>query len=65
MNLMKYSLKYYQKFFDINYYYDKLHFVPIPDMNYRAMEKLGYYVFKNEAKLFSHFQFISEKKLTT
>ena len=62
MNLAQYSLKFYQKFFDINYYYDKLDFVPIPDMNYRAMENLGCIVFKNEAMLFSHFQSIFEKK---
>ena len=30
MNLAQYSLKFYQKFFDINYFYDKLDFVPIP-----------------------------------
>ena len=65
MNLAQYSLKFYQKFFDINYYYDKLDFVPIPDMNYRAMENLGCIVFKNEAMLFSHFQSIFEKKFAS
>ena len=65
MNLAQYSLKFYQKFFEINYYYDKLDFVPIPDMNYRAMENLGCIVFKNEAMLFSHFQCISEKKFAS
>ena len=62
MNLAQYSLRFYQKFFEINYYYDKLDFVPIPEMNYRAMENLGCIIFKNEAMLFSHFQCISEKK---
>ena len=62
MNLAQYSLKFYQKFFDINYYYDKLDFIPIPDMLYRAMENLGCIVFKSEAMLFSHFQSIFEKK---
>ena len=65
MNLAQYSLKFYQKFFDINYYYEKLDFVPIPNMNYRAMENLGCIVFKNEAMLFSHFQCISEKKFAS
>ena len=65
MNLAQYSLRFYQKFFEINYYYDKLDFVPIPDMNYRAMENLGCIVFKNEAMLFSHFQPISEKKFVS
>ena len=62
MNLAQYSLRFYQKFFDINYYYDKLDFVPVPQMDYRAMENLGCIVFKNEAMLFSHFQSIFEKK---
>ena len=65
MNLAQYSLRFYQKFFEINYYYDKLDFVPIPDMNYRAMENLGCIIFKNEAMLFSHFQPISEKKFVS
>ena len=65
MNLAQYSLKFYQKFFDINYYYDKLDFVPIPQMEFRAMENLGCIVFKNEAMLFSHFQCISEKKFAS
>ena len=62
MNLAQYSLRFYQKFFDINYYYEKLDFVPVPQMDYRAMENLGCIVFKNEAMLFSHFQCIFEKK---
>ena len=65
MNLAQYSLRFYQKFFEINYYYDKLDFVPIPQMDYRAMENLGCIVFKNEAMLFSHFQCISEKKFAS
>ena len=65
MNLAQHSLKFYQKFFEINYYYDKLDFVPIPEMNYRAMENLGCIVFKNEAMLFSHFQSIFEKKFAS
>lgn len=63
MNLAQYSLRFYQKFFEINYYYEKLDFVPIPEMNFRAMENLGCIVFKNEAMLFSHFQSIFEKNL--
>ena len=62
MNLAQYSLKYYEKFFDIPYFYEKLDFVPVPNLNYRAMENLGCIVFKNEAMLFSHFQHILEKK---
>ena len=62
MNLAQYSLKFYQKFFDIPYYYDKLDFIPVPQMSFRAMENLGCIVFKNEAMLFSHFQPLSEKK---
>ena len=62
MNLAQYSLKYYEKFFDIPYFYEKLDFVPIPNMTYRAMENIGCIVFKNEAMLFSHFQHILEKK---
>ena len=65
MNLAQYSLKFYQKFFDINYFYDKLDFVPIPEMTYRAMENIGCIVFKNEAMLFSHFQSIFEKKFVS
>ena len=65
MNLAQYSLRFYQKFFEIDYYYDKLDFVPIPDMNYRAMENLGCIVFKNEAMLFSHFQPLLEKKFVS
>ena len=65
MNLAQYSLRFYQKFFEINYYYEKLDFVPIPDMNFRAMENLGCIVFKNEAMLFSHFQSIFEKKFAS
>ena len=62
MNLAQYSLKYYEKFFDIPYFYEKLDFVPIPNMTYRSMENIGCIVFKNEAMLFSHFQHILEKK---
>ena len=62
MNLAQYSLKFYQKFFDIPYYYDKLDFIPVPQMSFRAMENLGCIVFKNEAMLCSHFQPLSEKK---
>ena len=62
MNLAQYSLKFYEKFFDIPYCYEKLDFVPIPNMNYRAMENIGCILFKNEAMLFSHFQHILEKK---
>ena len=62
MNLAQYSLKFYEKFFDIPYFYEKLDFVPIPNMTYRAMENLGCIVFKNEAMLFSHFQHLLEKK---
>ena len=62
MNLAQYSLKYYEKFFDIPYFYEKLDFVPVPNMNYRAMENIGCIVFKNEAMLFSHFQHFLEKK---
>ena len=65
MNLAQYSLKYYEKFFDIPYFYEKLDFVPVPNMNYRAMENLGCIVFKNEAMLFSHFQHILEKKFVS
>ena len=65
INLAQYSLRFYQKFFDINYYYEKLDFVPVPQMNYRAMENLGCILFKNEAMLFSHFQCISEKKFAS
>ena len=65
MNLAQYSLRFYQKFFEINYYYEKLDFVPIPEMNFRAMENLGCIVFKNEAMLFSHFQSIFEKKFAS
>ena len=62
MNLAQYSLKFYEKFFDIPYFYEKLDFVPVPSMNYRAMENLGCIIFKNEAMLFSHFQHFFEKK---
>ena len=65
MNLAQYSLKYYEKFFDIPYFYEKLDFVPIPNMNFRAMENIGCIVFKNEAMLFSHFQHILEKKFVS
>ena len=65
MNLAQYSLKFYEKFFDIPYFYEKLDFVPIPSMNYRAMENIGCIVFKNEAMLFSHFQHILEKKFVS
>ena len=65
MNLAQYSLKYYEKFFDIPYFYEKLDFVPVPKMNYRAMENIGCIVFKNEAMLFSHFQHILEKKFVS
>jgi hypothetical protein len=65
MNLAQYSLKYYEKFFDIPYFYEKLDFVPIPSMNFRAMENIGCIVFKNEAMLFSHFQHILEKKFVS
>ena len=61
MNLAQYSLKYYEKFFDIPYFYEKLDFVPIPNMTYRAMENIGCIVFKNEAMLFSHFQHLEKK----
>ena len=47
----------------IPYFYEKLDFVPIPNMTYRAMENIGCIVFKNEAMLFSHFQHILEKHL--
>ena len=56
MNLAQYSLKFYEKFFDIPYFYEKLDFIPIPNMKYRAMENIGCIVFKNEAMLFSHFR---------
>ena len=62
MNLAQYSLKYYEKFFEMPYFYEKLDFIPVPNMNYRAMENFGCIVFKNEAMLFSHFQHILEKK---
>ena len=62
MNLAQYSLKFYEKFFDIPYFYGKLDFVPVPNMNYRAIENIGCIVLKNEAMLFSHFQHILEKK---
>ena len=65
MNLAQYSLKFYEKFFDIPYFYEKLDFVPIPNMNYRAMENIGCIVFKNEAMLFSHFQHILERKFVS
>ena len=65
MNLAQYSLKFYEKFFDIPYYYEKLDFVPVPNMTYRAMENIGCIVFKNEAMLFSHFQHILEKKFVS
>ena len=55
MNLAQYSLR----------FYEKLDFVPIPEMNFRAMENLGCIVFKNEAMLFSHFQSIFEKKFAS
>ena len=65
MDLAQKSLKFYEKFFDIPYYYEKLDFVPIPNMNYRAMENLGCIVFKNEAMLFSHFQHLLEQKFVS
>ena len=65
MNLAQYSLKFYEKFFDIPYFYEKLDFVPVPNMTYRAMENIGCIVFKNEAMLFSHFQHILEKKFVS
>ena len=65
MNLAQYSLKFYEKFFDIPYFYEKLDFIPIPNMNYRAMENIGCIVFKNEAMLFSHFQHILERKFVS
>jgi len=65
MNLAQYSLKFYEKFFEIPYYYEKLDFVPVPNMNYRAMENIGCILFKNEALLYSHFQHILEKKFVS
>ena len=65
MNLAQYSLKFYQKFFEIPYFYEKLDFVPVPNILYRAMENIGCIVFKNEAMLFSHFQSLSEKKFVS
>ena len=65
MNLAQNSLKFYEKFFEIPYYYEKLDFVPIPNLDYRAMENIGCIIFKNEAMLFSHFQSILEKKFVS
>ena len=65
MNLAQNSLKFYEKFFEIPYFYEKLDFVPIPNMYYRAMENIGCIVFKNEAMLFSHFQHILERKFVS
>ena len=62
MTLAKNSINFYQKYFDIPYYYDKLDLVPIPEMNYRAMENLGCIVFLNYSLLYTHFQSITEKK---
>ena len=55
MNLAQYSLKFYENFFDIPYFYEKLDFVSIPNMKYGAMENIGCIVFKNEAMLFPIF----------
>ena len=65
MNLAQYSLKYYEKFFEIPYFYEKMDFVPVPNMAFRAMENIGCIVFKNEAMLFSHFQHILERKFVS
>ena len=62
MTLAQNSLIFYQKYFDIPYCYDKLDLVPIPEMNYRAMENLGCIVFLNYSLLYTHFQSITEKK---
>ena len=65
MNLAQLSLKFYENFFEIPYYYDKLDFVPIPNLDFRGMENLGCILFKNEAMLFSHFQNILEEKFVS
>ena len=62
MTLAQNSLIFYQNYFDIPYCYDKLDLVPIPEMNYRAMENLGCIVFLNYSLLYTHFQSITEKK---
>ena len=51
------------KYFLILYFYEKLDFVPIPNITYRAMENICCIVFKNEEMLFPYFQHILEKKL--
>ena len=62
INLAQYSIKFYEKFFDIPYFFEKLDFIPVPNCTFRAMEDFGCIVFRKEAMLFSHFQPISEKK---
>lgn len=62
INLAQYSIKFYEKFFDIPYFFEKLDFIPVPNSTFRAMEDFGCIVFRKEAMLFSHFQPISEKK---
>ena len=63
MTLAQKSLKFYQSFFEIPYYYPKLDLICVPSMYCRALESLGCIVFHNNASLFGHFQCILERKL--
>ncbi len=63
MNMIQNGIKFYHNFFNIQYYYDKIDLVPIPEMAFRAVENLGCIVFLNYALLYGHFQSIFEKKL--
>ena len=61
MILTQNSIKFYQKYFDIPFCYDKLDLIPIPEMNYRTMENLGCIEFLNYSLLYTHFQSMTGK----
>lgn len=62
LDLAKKALEYYRNYFKIPYMFHKLDLVPIPNLDFRALECWGCILFLNYALLVNKFLDIKEKK---
>lgn len=62
METAKKALEFYQNYFKIPYSFPKIDLVPVPEMDYRAMENWGCIVYLNYALLAHKFLDIKERK---
>ena len=62
LDLAQKAIDFYKNYFNIPYMFHKIDFVPVPNLNFRALECWGCIVFINYALLVSKFLEVKEKK---